>query len=131
MISNEDLGRMLLKMAENSGPDAGPLEKPPSGRESGKPDVPGEPQPRTGLKPGNPISAYPPECECTEDRAYLEGNVEFFLDLVNRKNAPPICPILIRHINNCYRCFEIYSGVMRGFTLEKGREQTRPSEGSV
>jgi hypothetical protein len=60
-----------------------------------------------------------PEKECAQHGAYMEGNVDFFLDHLLSRNRENACPGLIRHINDCYRCFEIYAGVMRGYVLEQ------------
>jgi hypothetical protein len=70
-----------------------------------------------------------PGKECAQEGAYLEGNVDFFLDHLTSGNPLTICPELIKHINDCYRCFEIYACVMRGFTLEQKAEAPGPAKG--
>lgn len=61
-----------------------------------------------------------PEKECAQDAAFMEENADFFLDYLMGGGRRDACPGLVRHINDCYRCFEIYSDVMRGYVLERG-----------
>jgi hypothetical protein len=84
---------------------------------------------RAGWKSGERGGTRLPEGECGQARAYLDGNMDFFLDLLTSRDHRSVCPGLIRHINDCFRCFEIYSGVMRGFTLERRKEDPAASKG--
>jgi hypothetical protein len=129
MITDEELGRLLAKWmsagdadAQGTGGNSRALKEEIRTLEERF-------RGRAGLKSGESGETRPPEGECGQDRAYLDGNMDFFLDLLTSSDHGSVCPGLIRHINDCYRCFEIYSGVMRGFTLERRKEEPAASKG--
>ncbi len=68
---------------------------------------------------GRSVSGLPDK-GCAQDPVFMEENADFFLDYLMGSGPRHACPGLIRHINDCYRCFEIYSDVMRGYVLERG-----------
>lgn len=57
------------------------------------------------------------ECHC--EHSFLQNNEGFFFALVfDNKNAAEFesrCLRLTRHLNDCYRCFEIFHHTMRDY----------------
>jgi hypothetical protein len=59
--------------------------------------------------------------QCKTKTAYLHDNEDFFLALFsfdssdNNKYISKHCFRLSKHLNDCYRCFEIFSNVMRDY----------------
>jgi hypothetical protein len=64
-----------------------------------------------------------PNGSCYIDKPFLENNIEFFLrylKIANISNSGYIdCNRFIKHLNDCYRCFDIYCDIMREYLLEK------------
>jgi hypothetical protein len=63
-----------------------------------------------------------PEHECQTEQAFLENNKTFFLCLIlidpKDDDFDKCCTRLSSHLNNCFRCFEIFSQVMVDFYYE-------------
>lgn len=56
-----------------------------------------------------------PEGACYTDKPYLADNTDFFLALFLNESDSAACSKLITHLNNCYSCFEIFTGVVRDY----------------
>ena len=55
-------------------------------------------------------------CECTNQ--FLSGNVDFFLSFVlldDDLKLEKFSPRFIKHLNNCFWCFDIFTNVMREY----------------
>ena len=66
-----------------------------------------------------------PDRSCLVDRPFLEGNIDFFLLYLGI--APIVrsgcidCARLMKHLNDCCRCFDVYCGTLREYFFEKER----------
>jgi hypothetical protein len=130
MTMDEELGRALARLVkQNQG--GVPADRPISAGWNKKMKTLSDMfHEREHLKQADRRVPVIPGKECMGESAYLEGNVDFFLDHLMSRNSQMICPGLIKHINDCYRCFEIYASVMRGFTLAQRAEAADPAEGT-
>jgi len=68
-----------------------------------------------------------PEHECQTKQAFLKNNEDFFLCLIlidpEDDDFDKCCTRLSGHLNNCFRCFEIFCQVMVDFYYESQRIQ--------
>lgn len=64
-----------------------------------------------------------PNGSCFVDKPFLEGNIDFFLLYLGiahvAKDGCIDCSRLMKHLNDCYRCFDVYCGTLQEFFLEK------------
>jgi hypothetical protein len=125
MVTNEEFGRKLAKQMSENGIDGKSTGFEPPDQGSDECSLS-----RSEGTPGTPRPPDPPEGECGLDRPYLEENPDLFSLLLGSKDGLSVCPRLIRHVNSCYRCFEIYAGVLRGFTLARSGVNPRTEKGS-
>ena len=61
-----------------------------------------------------------PEYRCQTEECFLETEPDVFIHLLfgngeKSTNEPTFCDSLIRHLNNCFHCFETFCVVMREF----------------
>jgi hypothetical protein len=63
-----------------------------------------------------------PRLQCSGAQPFLESNIEFFLlFFAMEKDAETkrkLCHQLNIHLNNCYRCFTVFSDVLRSYFFE-------------
>lgn len=61
-----------------------------------------------------------PEHPCHTESHFLEGNDDFFIAsiLKSSQDEGMHCQRLIRHLNDCFLCFETYGEVMSDFLNE-------------
>ena len=66
-----------------------------------------------------------PGSRCLNDPCFLAGNEEFFIiylsELFEKELAaqPDLCFYLMRHLNDCYSCFKVFSAVAQTFLANK------------
>lgn len=64
-----------------------------------------------------------PDGSCFVDRPFLENNIDFFLlylgIVCSPNNGTIDCSRLMKHLNDCYRCFDVYCNTIQEFLLEK------------
>ena len=64
------------------------------------------------------ISTVPQKC-CPPGAPFLKNNTDFFIAFIilseNNKNDIKSTPQLIKHLNDCYWCFENYNNFIRDF----------------
>ena len=56
-----------------------------------------------------------PDRPCLMNHPFLEGNEDFFIALFSKTKHDEACIRLYKHMNDCYRCFEIFSQVLRDY----------------
>ena len=60
-----------------------------------------------------------PEEPCHDEKCHLADNEDFFvvymLMYLPKAVNDNYCIGLVKHLNNCYRCFKVYSDVMRDY----------------
>jgi len=70
-------------------------------------------------KNNNEILGEIPDKMCQSEQTFLQDNIDFFLVLLffqaQTKNRNDKCLKISTHLNTCYRCFEIFSQVMRNY----------------
>ena len=130
MTLDEELGRALARLVRQNEGGAPAYRLVSAGQKRTMQMLRDRLRERAQLKETDRPVPIIPGKECAQEGAYLEGNVDFFLDHLMSRNLHTVCPKLIKHINDCYRCFEIYAGVMRGFTLEPQVEASNPEKGT-
>jgi hypothetical protein len=66
-----------------------------------------------------------PARACLVERAFLDGNIDFFLLYLGISKAAGTgcidCVKLMKHLNDCYRCFDAYCGTLQEYYLERER----------
>ena len=66
-----------------------------------------------------------PDRSCLVDRPFLDGNVDFFLLYFGISRLAQTgcinCVKLMKHLNDCYRCFDAYCSTLQEYFLEKER----------
>jgi hypothetical protein len=65
-----------------------------------------------------------PSCRtCLVGKPFLQDNFDFFLRYLagpdGEESAPVDCDRLFRHLNDCTRCFDIYTDVVQDFFMHK------------
>jgi len=64
-----------------------------------------------------------PKGSCLLDQPFLEDNIDFFILYLKIGRTNGIkgfdCVKLIQHLNDCYRCFDIYSNTLQEYFIEK------------
>lgn len=72
-----------------------------------------------------------PEFECQAEKSYLMNNKDFFLALFligpQDNDFGKDCMRLSKHLNDCYKCFEIFCHVTRDF-YHKFQELSKHSQ---
>ena len=61
------------------------------------------------------IFAEIPEHTCQADKSYLSNNLEFFIALLVIQTEHHSCERLIKHLNSCYNCFDVFCQVFRDY----------------
>ncbi len=59
-----------------------------------------------------------PDSACLTEQSYLEGNVDFFVSFVTVASTSGTefdCQKLMRHMNDCFRCFNTYVEVLDAY----------------
>ncbi len=56
-----------------------------------------------------------PENQCDSDNLFIKNNHDLLLALFFDHNREHYCAQLGLHLNNCFRCFEYFSDVIRGY----------------
>jgi hypothetical protein len=66
-----------------------------------------------------------PNESCLIENPFMENNIDFFLLYLGIAICPNNkcidCNKLIKHLNDCYRCFDLYCNTIREYLLEKER----------
>jgi hypothetical protein len=66
-----------------------------------------------------------PNRSCIVDRTFLEGNIDFFLYYLGiatvARDGCIDCGRLVKHLNDCYRCFDVYCNTLQEYFFEKER----------
>jgi hypothetical protein len=66
-----------------------------------------------------------PKESCFIEGPFIENNIDFYLLYLgiakSQKNKYIDCNKLIKHLNDCYRCFDAYCNTIREYLLEKER----------
>ena len=66
-----------------------------------------------------------PDRSCLVDRPFLEGNIDFFLLYLGiasiARSGCIDCARLMKHLNDCYRCFDVYCSTLQEYFIEKER----------
>jgi hypothetical protein len=64
-----------------------------------------------------------PNGSCSIDQSFLENNIDFFLLYIGIAVSPYYrcidCDRLIKHLNDCCKCFDVYGNTMREYFIEK------------
>ena len=61
------------------------------------------------------IFADIPEHTCQADNSYLSNNLKFFIALLIIQSEQHSCERLIKHLNSCYNCFDVFCQVFRDY----------------
>jgi hypothetical protein len=61
------------------------------------------------------IFAEIPEYTCHSDKSYLNNNFKFFIALLIIQSEHHSCERLIKHLNSCYNCFDVFCQVFRDY----------------
>ncbi len=69
-----------------------------------------------------------PTHTCSLDHPFLQNNEDFFIALFSDTKHDEACIRLYKHMNDCYRCFEIFSQILRDY-YHHGEELTDFYEG--
>lgn len=56
-----------------------------------------------------------PEGMCYGGKPFLAENTDFFLALFLNESEHAACSKLIKHLNDCYACFEIFTAIVRDY----------------
>jgi hypothetical protein len=56
-----------------------------------------------------------PEHTCRSDKSYLSNNFQFFIALLVIQSEHYSCERLIKHLNSCYSCFDVFCQVFRDY----------------
>ena len=63
----------------------------------------------------NGIFAAIPEYTCQSSKSFLTNNFKFFIALLIIRSENYSCERLIKHLNSCYSCFDIFCQVLRDY----------------
>jgi hypothetical protein len=61
------------------------------------------------------IFAAIPEYTCQSSKSFLTNNFKFFITLLILRSENYSCEKLIKHLNSCYNCFDVFCQVLRDY----------------
>jgi hypothetical protein len=61
------------------------------------------------------IFAGIPEYTCQSSKSFLTNNFKFFIALLLLHSENYSCEKLIKHLNSCYSCFDVFCQVLRDY----------------
>jgi hypothetical protein len=61
------------------------------------------------------IFAGIPEYTCQSSKSFLTDNFKFFIVLLILRSENYSCERLIKHLNSCYNCFDVFCQVLRDY----------------
>lgn len=74
------------------------------------------------MRSGSDFTKMLPPGPCETDKPYLKDNEDIFLAMLilasHDSELKEECNKIWRHLNDCYRCFDYFCKVMRGYSLK-------------
>ena len=63
----------------------------------------------------NGVLATIPNYTCQSSKSYLKNNIKFFIALLIIRSENYSCEQLIKHLNSCFCCFDVFCHVLRDY----------------